>query len=375
MYRDGQFGRRHQRRVFDLDLVVDLVSLFEPAQDRDRVVDRRLADEHGLKPPLERRIFLDVLAEFVEGGRADAAQLAARQGRLQQVGGVHRTFGLAGADDQVQLIDEEDDPAFRLGDVFENGLEPLFKFAAELGAGDQRAHVEGDQPAILQAFGHVARDDALGQPLDDGGLAHAGVADQDRVVLGAAAEDLHDAADLGIAADDRVHLAVSRQLDQVAAIALERLVLVFGALVGDALAAAHFLQRLQDVLLADPQRLEQGFRPALDLQESQQQVLDRDILVLHPLSLGLSGFENLAELGTDRRLPAGHLGKDVEPFLGGLQDLGGVDAELCQQRANDLLVGVREARPAGASARAAGARVRVPAIWACCTASWLLSVS
>ena len=154
--------------------------------------------------------------------------------------------------------------------------------------------------------------------------------------------DLHDPADLGIAADDRVHLAVLRQLDQVAAVALERLVLVLGVLVGDALAAAHFLQRLQDLLLADPQRLEQGLSPALDLQEGQEQVLDRDVLVLHPLGLGLRGFEHLAELGADRGLAAGDLGQDVEPFLGGLQDLGGVDAELSQQRADDLLLGMQE---------------------------------
>ena len=159
--------------------MVHLVALFEAAEDRDRVVDRRLADEHRLKPPLERRVFLDVLAKLVERGRADAAQLAAGQCRLEQVGGVHRPFGLAGADDQMQLVDEQDDPAFRLGHFLEHGLEPLFEFAAELGAGDQRAHVERDQPAVLQALGHVARDDALRQPLDDGRLAHARLADQD----------------------------------------------------------------------------------------------------------------------------------------------------------------------------------------------------
>ena len=130
------------------------------------------------------------------------------------------------------------------------------------------------------------------------------------------------------------------------------------------LAAAHFLQGLQDIFLADPQCLEQGLRPALDLQEGQQQVLDRDILVFHPLGFGLSGFENLVQLGTDRRLAAGHLGKGIEPFLGGLEDLGGIDAKLCQQGADDLLVGMQAARPAGASARSAGARGRVPAIWA-----------
>ena len=40
------------------------------------------------------------------------------------------------------------------------------------------------------------RDDLLREPLDDGGLAHAGLADQHRVVLGAAGQDLDDALDL-----------------------------------------------------------------------------------------------------------------------------------------------------------------------------------
>ena len=70
-------------------------------------------------------------------------------------------------------------------------------------------------------------------------------------------EDLDDAADLGVAADDRVHLALAGQLDQVAAVPLERLVLVLGVLVGHALAAADLLQRLEDLLLGDAQGVEQ----------------------------------------------------------------------------------------------------------------------
>ena len=46
--------------------------------------------------------------------------------------------------------------------------------------------------------------DAAGEPFDDRGLSDAGLADQDRVVLGAAREDLDDAADLLVAPDDRV---------------------------------------------------------------------------------------------------------------------------------------------------------------------------
>ncbi len=51
--------------------------------------------------------FSIVLAVLVERGRADHAQLAARQHRLEHVAGVHRE-SLAGAraDDGVQLVDE-----------------------------------------------------------------------------------------------------------------------------------------------------------------------------------------------------------------------------------------------------------------------------
>ena len=99
-------------------------------------------------------------------------------------------------------------PSLRL-DLVEHGLEPLLELAAVLRAGDHRAEVERDEPLAAQRLGHVAGDDALGEPLDDGGLADAGLADQHRVVLGAPREHLHDAADLGVAADDRVELALA----------------------------------------------------------------------------------------------------------------------------------------------------------------------
>ena len=108
-----QHGRGDQRRVLDLHAVVDLVALAQAAQDADRVLDRRLADHDRLEAALERRVLLDVLAILVERRRADRVQLAAREHRLEHVGGVHRPFRGAGADDGVQLVDEEDHLALR----------------------------------------------------------------------------------------------------------------------------------------------------------------------------------------------------------------------------------------------------------------------
>ena len=223
--------------------MVDLVALLEAAQDGDRLLDVGLAHVHGLEAPLQGGVLLDVLLVLVERGGAHAAQLAAGQHGLQHVGGVHRALGRARAHHGVQLVDEEDDLALGLLDLLEHGLQPVLELAAVLGARDERAQVEGDQPLVLQRLRHVAGDDALGQALDDGGLAHARLADEHGVVLGAAGEDLDHAAHLVVAADDGIELALARQLGEVAAVLLERLVAVLGVGVVDALVAADLAQR------------------------------------------------------------------------------------------------------------------------------------
>src|SRR3546814_17132603 len=102
----------------------DLVFFLEAAQDRDRVLDRRLADEHRLEAPLQRRILLDVLAIFVERGRADAVQFAAREGGLEEVRRGHRAFGFARPAQRVHLVDEQDAAAVAGLDTTQAAHEP-----------------------------------------------------------------------------------------------------------------------------------------------------------------------------------------------------------------------------------------------------------
>ena len=83
-------------------------------------------------------------------------------------------LGLARADAVVQFVDEEYDPALALAHFLQHGLEPLLKFAAVLGAGDEAAHVQREKRPVLQRSGHVAAHDALRQPFGDGGLATPG---------------------------------------------------------------------------------------------------------------------------------------------------------------------------------------------------------
>jgi hypothetical protein len=302
-----QRGRGDDGRVGDVDAVMHLVALLQAAQDGDGVFHARFVDQHLLEAALQRGVLLDVFAVFVQRGRADAVQLAARQRRLEHVAGIHGALGLAGADHGVQLVDEQDDLAFLLGEVIEHGLEAFLELAAELGAGDQRAHVQRQQALALEAFRHLAVDDALGQALDDGGLAHAGFADQHRVVLGAALQHLDGAADLVVAADHRVELALFGALGQIDGVFLQRLALFLGVRVVHLLAAAHFLDGLFDQALGRAGLAQRLAHRALVLQRSEHEQLRGDVLVLALLGELVGEVEQAVEIVGDVHVAAAAL--------------------------------------------------------------------
>ena len=147
-------------------------------------------------------------------------QVATGKRRLQDVAGVHGALGGTRAHDGVELIDEQDDLAFGFLNLLEHGLQAVLELAAVLGAGDQRAHVELDEVAIAQGARHVAGHDTLGDALDDSRLADARLANEHGVVLGAAGQDLDGTTDLVGTADDRVELAGTGQVADVATVLL-----------------------------------------------------------------------------------------------------------------------------------------------------------
>ena len=71
-------------------------------------------------------------------------------------------------------------------------------------------------------LGHLALDDQAREPFGDRGLADAGLADVQGVVLAAAAQDLDGALDLELAADQRIDAPVLRHAVQIGGVLLER---------------------------------------------------------------------------------------------------------------------------------------------------------
>ena len=193
---------------------------------------------------------------------------------------------------------------------------------------------------VLEPFGHVAADDALGQALDDGGLADAGLADQHRVVLGAPRQHLDDAANLLVAADDRIELALRGQLGQVAAIAfqgLDRSLPGLGVV-------TRWLPRtscraVMKACAVDAEFLEDLAGGAAVVGHGQQEMLDGDVFVLELLGLVLGLAEQAIEPAGDADVVARRAGDARQLFQLAL------DASLTASTGISALVKIADGQP------------------------------
>jgi len=321
----GEVSGRDEGLVADAHLVELFVAGDDPPQDGDRLLDRRLLDVDGLEASLQGRVALDVLPVIVQGSRANALDLAPRKGRFQDVGGIQASLGSARTDDRVELVDEEN--AAGLPRFIHDALQPFLELAPVLRSGHHSAHIEGEQPSVEQLIGHLAAGDPLGQPFNDGCFAHTGVADQRRVVLGAAGEDLDDPLDFGFAADHGVKPAGARSFGQVQPQGVDVGGLALGGLrCGDP--GRNLLQHLQDAaphligVRADVVQDAAG-HAVPSVQQAEQQVFRADIAVIQPARFVHGVFQRFLGLrgqlafATDRPLRAAHDELDgVAHFLG-----------------------------------------------------------
>src|SRR6185312_1409280 len=139
------------------------------------------------------------------------------------------------ADDHVDLVDEQDHAAVgALGGV-DDRLHALLEHAAVLRARDDLVEVDLDD-VLAGQLRDLAVDDRLREAVDDRGLAHALLADDERIVLLDAQERLDHLAQLGLAADHGAQLAVGGLLRDVGAVLVQRLV-------------RRLVERLEDRLL------------------------------------------------------------------------------------------------------------------------------
>ena len=106
----------------------------------------------------------------------------------------------------MDFVDEEDRLLLFL-ELGEYPLHALLEVASEACPGDDRPHVEGIDLHVPELFRGPALGDELGEALGDRRLPHARLADVDRVVLEAAAENLDRPFEDLLPTDERIHLA------------------------------------------------------------------------------------------------------------------------------------------------------------------------
>src|SRR5690606_18639165 len=136
----------------------------------------------------------------------------------------------------------------------------------------------------------------LREALDDRGLADAGLADQHGVVLRTPLQDLDRAANLVVAADHRIELALLGPGREIDGVLLERLAGLLRALAVDFGAAADLLDRLLERAADRARALQDPAELALRLQRSEHEQLARDIGVTALLRQLVRHVQELAEL-------------------------------------------------------------------------------
>ena len=236
----------------------------------------------------------------------------------------------------MQLIDKEQNSAFGLLDLIEDGFQPLLEFAPVFGTGNQCAHIQGKNGLVLQALGHVLLYDTLGQTLGNGSFTNAGLTNQHRVILGLPGENPNHIPDFLVTANHRVHLLLPGPLYQVGAVLLQGIIGALGVVGGHPLVAPDGLQGLHGGIRRDAVGAKQVLDAALgSVQQPQEQMLHGDVLILHVLCPVLGGDKGLVQCVADINLVglpcAGDAGELGNLCHGGSGQAFHGDAHLGQQ--------------------------------------------
>ena len=193
----------------------------QTAQNGDGVFRSGLLKAHQLKSSGKGRVLFKVFFILAPGGGGHGPQLAPRQRRFEQVCAVAAARGIAGAYQGVRFVDKQNGGHGRRLDFVNDALETFFKFSLDGGPGLKASHIQTDKAGSLQRVRHVAPDDLQRQPLDDGGLAHAGIADKNGIVLAAARQNVDHLADLRAAGKNGINATLPGFFRKVCGVALQ----------------------------------------------------------------------------------------------------------------------------------------------------------
>ncbi len=86
--------------------MMDLVTLFQPPENGDGILDSGLVHHDSLESTLKRLVLFHVFPVLVEGRCSNAVEFTPREHWLQDIAGIHGPLGSPGTNHRVQLIDK-----------------------------------------------------------------------------------------------------------------------------------------------------------------------------------------------------------------------------------------------------------------------------
>ena len=167
-----QFDTRCQCVIRIGDVMVVLIAVLDVMENLQCLVVGGRLHLHLLEASLQGTVLLYGVAVLVERGRSDALNDATCQCGFHDVGGIHRTGSRTGADERVNLVDEDDDVGVLL-QLLQKLAQALLKLSAVLCAGNNARHVERVDTLAEEHRRRVVVGYHLCQPFYDGALADA----------------------------------------------------------------------------------------------------------------------------------------------------------------------------------------------------------
>ena len=121
----------------------------------------------------------------------------------------------------MEFVDEQDYVRI-LRYLVDDGFEPLLEISAILCSCHDRTHVQRDESLVGKHRWDISRNYLDGNAFHYGGFADSRVADQHRVVLSAASQNLDHALNFGFSSNERIELPFACSLGYVVAELLKR---------------------------------------------------------------------------------------------------------------------------------------------------------
>ena len=182
----------------------------------------------------------------------------------------------------MQLINKQNDTAFSRFDLIQHGFETFLKFSSEFCACYERTEVKRKNRSVFKVIRHIAADYTQSKPLGYCRFAHARLTYEARVVFGLARQYPDNVPYFLVPAYNRVELALPCPFGKVGAVFFKDIIGSFRVIRFYSLIASYLFKRFKHLSRGDTllgQHTLYGIVRVL--QNAEQQMLDRYIIVLH----------------------------------------------------------------------------------------------